>query len=207
MQSLFPSRTTILGPSSSSVAINPSELSARGAAIQASLIQDFEKEDIDQSTHPMVTVTPHLPNAIGLQIGSEDTFAVMVAANSAVPIRKVKQFKAPEGDVLVRVCEIERQILVTRPEPGPETNGNKDSDDEHSELESGEEEDLRERVWKAKKTLAEFALKDQKKGGKIEVMVNIGGDMSVSITAREVGGKGGIRGSLHAPEVVENGNA
>ena len=55
--------------------------------------------------------------------------------------------------------------------------------------------------------MAEFALKDVKKGSKVEVMVNVGADMALSMTAREAGGKGGIRGNLDAPEVVENGKA
>jgi hypothetical protein len=173
------------------------------------LVQEFDKEDIDQSTHPMVTVTPHLHNAIGVQIvskGDEGAFAVMIAPDSAMPVRRTSLFKAPAGDILVRVCEGEREIKVTKPEK-PQTNGVKGSDDEDSDVDDDEEEDIRERVWKAKKTLAEFALKDLKKGGKIEVMVNVGADMALSITAREAGGKGGIRGNIDAPEVVENGKA
>ena len=174
------------------------------------MVQEFDKEDIDQSTHPMVTVTPHLHNAIGVQILSKDdegTFAVMIAPDSAVPVRRTSSFKAPAGEILIRVCEGEREIKVTKPEPKPQTNGAKSSDDEESEPDDDEEEEIRERVWKVKKTLAEFALKDLKKGSKIEVMVNVGADMALSITAREAGGKGGIRGNLDAPEVVQNGKA
>ena len=38
-------------------------------------------------------------------------------------------------------------------------------------------------------------------------MINVGADMALSITAREAGGKGGVRGTVDAPEVVENGKA
>jgi hypothetical protein len=178
--------------------------------VQASLVQEFDKEDIDQSTHPMVTVTPHLHNAIGVQIvskGDEGAFAVMIAPESAVPVRRTALFKAPVGDILIRICEGEREIKVTKPEPKAQTNGAKGSDDEDSDLDDDEGEEIRERVWKANKTLAEFALKDVKKGSKVEVMVNVGADMALSMTAREAGGKGGIRGNLDAPEVVENGKA
>ena len=41
---IFPESTTILSPSTSSTAINPSELQARGAALQASLIQEYEAD-------------------------------------------------------------------------------------------------------------------------------------------------------------------
>ena len=210
LQSAFPETAIILAPATSPTAINPSELSARGAAVQASLVQEFDKEDIDQSTHPMVTVTPHLHNAIGVQIvskGDEGAFAVMIAPDSAVPMRRTSLFKAPAGDILIRVCEGEREIKVTKPESKPQTNGAKGSGDEDSEIDDDEEEDIRERVWKAKKALAEFAIKDLKKGSKIEVMVNVGADMALSVTARQAGGKGGIRGNVDAPEVVENGQA
>ena len=174
------------------------------------MVQEFDKEDIDQSTHPMVTVTPHLHSAIGVQLvskGDEGAFAVMIAPDSAVPVRRTSLFKAPAGDILIRVCEGEREIKVTKPKPKSQTNGAKDSDDDDDDddLEDDEEEDIRERVWKAKKTLAEFALRDLKKGSKIEVTVNVGADMALSITAREAGGRGGIRGNINAPEVVENG--
>lgn len=174
------------------------------------MVQEFDKEDIDQSTHPMVTVTPHLHNAIGVQLvskGDQGAFAVMIAPDSAVPVRRSSLFKAPAGDILIRVCEGEREIKVIKPERKAPQNGAKGSDDEDSDLDDDEEEDIRERVWKAKKALAEFALKDLKKGSKIEVTVNVGADMALSVTAREVGGRGGIRGNIDAPEVVENGKA
>lgn len=210
LQSVFPETTTILAPSTFPTALNPSELSARGAAVQASLIQEFEKEDIDQATHPALTVTPHLHNAIGVQIvtkGQEGAFAVVIAPDSALPARKTSLFKVPEGDVLVRVCEGDREIKITKAATKPQTNGAKGGDDDDSDEEDEEEEEIRERFWKPTKTLGEFALKGLKKKSKVEVMVNVGADMALSITAREAGGKGGVRGNIDAPKVVENGNA
>ena len=162
----------------------------------------------------MVTVTPHLHNAIGLQIisskGGDGAFAMMIAPDSAVPVRRTSLFKAPEGDILVRICEGEPEIKISRPEPKPKMNGTKGSDDEEDDVDSDEEEEedeIRERMWKAKKTLAELVVRDLKKGGKIEVSINVGADMALSVSARQAGGKGGVRGSIHAPEVVENGKA
>jgi molecular chaperone DnaK (HSP70) len=216
IRSLFPESTPVLAPSTSATAINPSELAARGAAIQASLIQEFEKEDIDQSTHEMVTVTPHLLNAIGVQINSganKGTFALVVPQDTPVPVRRIKQILAPAGDVAITVCEGEREIKVTKSEIKAKTNGaNKGGDDDSDseaddDDEEDEDEDVREKAWKVKKPLAEFAFRGLKKGAKIEVMVNVGTDLGLSVTAREVGGKGGVRGELRAPEVVENGTA
>ena len=211
LQSLFSETTTVLAPSTSPRAINPSELSARGAAIQASLVQDFEKDDIEQSCHPMVTVTPHLHNAIGLQVsskGGSSTFVEMIPKDTAVPARKTAVVQAPAGNVLIMVCEGERVIKITRPDAKPKTNGDKGSDDEdEDDDDDDEEEDIREKDFQVTKPLAEFAMKDLKKGAKIEVMVNVGPDLAISITAREAKAKGGIRGNIAAPEIVENGQA
>jgi molecular chaperone DnaK (HSP70) len=213
---LFPESTKVLAPATSTASLNPSELAARGAAIQASLIQEFDKEDIDQSTHEMITVTPHLTSAIGLQVTGqpEDAFTVVIPPATAVPARRITTVDAPEGDILVRIFEGEREIKVTKPEPASKENGKKedaddedDFDDDDDEDEDEEEEDIREKQWKARKPLAEVALKGLKKGAKVEVTVHVDADLAVSVTARQVGGKGGVRGTLVKPQVVENGHA
>jgi molecular chaperone DnaK (HSP70) len=200
---LFPPTTKVIAPSTVSTAINPADLNARGAAMQASLIEDFDLEDITQSAHPMVTVTPHLKNAIGVLVLSGDSdrgiFTPLLAADTALPARRSANFATPKegGDVLVKICEGVRDIKVTKPEPkskAPKTETKDDSDDDEDDS-SDEEEETREKVWKASTVLAEAAVKGVKKGGKVEVMVNVGGDLGVTITAREVGGKG-VRGTL-----------
>ncbi|EHY56100.1 Hsp70 protein that interacts with Zuo1p [Exophiala dermatitidis] len=218
IEGLFPESTQVLAPATTPTALNPSELSARGAALQASLIQEFDKEDIDQSTHEMVTVTPHLTAAIGYQVTGQpaDAFTVIIPAETAVPARRSKTIEGLEGDVLVRICEGEREIKVTKPEPKekPATNGTKEKndDDEDDEDDSDfdeddEPEEIREKVWKPKQALAEFVFKALPKGSKVEVMVNVDAELVVSITARHVGGKGGVRGEIKASEAVQNGSA
>ncbi|SLM34617.1 chaperone dnak [Lasallia pustulata] len=208
------STSTVLSPSTSPTAINPSDLSARGAAFQASLIQEFDKEDIEQSSHPMVTVTPHLRTAVGVLVVSESEergiFRPLLEAETAVPARRTNQFATPKdgGDVIVKICEGVRDIKVTKPTPKAQQNGKMDNDDESDiDSEEDEEEEIREKVWKVGKVLAEAAVRGVRKGGKVEVMVNVGGDLGVQITAREVGGKGGVRGTLEKPATAENGFA
>ncbi|KAL9603566.1 MAG: hypothetical protein Q9219_001069 [cf. Caloplaca sp. 3 TL-2023] len=223
LRALFPATTTILSPSTSPTAINPSDLAARGAAIQASLIQEFEKEDIEQSTHPMVTVTPHLRRAIGLLVVSEDVsrgvFKPLAEAETAVPLRRAGEFAVPNqgGDVVIKICEGLAEIKVTKPSPpskskqvnGTERSEDSDHDDDESDEEEEEIEDIRERVWKTGAVLAETAIRDVKRGGKVEVSVTVNADLSVLVTAREVGGDraggAGVRGTLERPKVVENG--
>ncbi|EFW16639.1 Hsp70 protein that interacts with Zuo1p [Coccidioides posadasii str. Silveira] len=210
VQSLFSPSTTVLSPSTSPTAINPSDLAARGAAIQASLIEEFEKEDIEQSTHPMVTVAPHLEKAIGVQLVSADQsaestaiFKPLLSAETALPARRTAQYAVPKdgGDVIIRVCEGARDIKVIKPEPKPKPAGPKEDSDVDSDDESEEEEeDIREIVWNVSKPIAEFAIKGVKANGKVEVMISVNEHLVMQVTAREVGAKGGVRGVVDGPQ-------
>ena len=213
---IFPETTRILAPSTETTAINPSELQARGAALQASLIQEYEAEDIDQSTHAAVTTVPHITNAIGvisLNESGEEVFVPIVPPETAVPARRTVHVAAPKegGDVLVKVVEGNTHIKVTKPEPKVKENGDSkaakvedvdddeaDDDSDFSDDEEEEEEEKREKVWKIGNTLAEAGIRGVKKGGKVEVTINVNADLSVIVTTREVGGKGGVRGTLSA---------
>jgi molecular chaperone DnaK (HSP70) len=207
-RNIFPATTTIWAPSTNPTAINPSELQARGASLQANLIQEFEAEDIEQSTHPAVTTVKHLTNAIGVLAVTTDekkgAFIPIVAAETAVPVRRTIHISTPKdgGDVLIKIVEGGSHIKVTAPEPKSKSNGAKVEDansDDSEEESSDEEEEKREKIWKVGNVLAEVAIKDVKKGGQVEVTINVAADLAVTVTAREVGGKGGVRGNLSAP--------
>tara|TARA_R110002003_G_scaffold73_13_gene6921 strand:- start:13405 stop:14820 length:1416 start_codon:yes stop_codon:yes gene_type:complete len=207
----FPDSTTILAPSTSPTAINPSELSVRGAAIQASLIQEFELEDIEQSTHPMVTVTPHLANAVGVLCISGDessgVFHAIVDAETPLPVRRTATIATPRegGDVLIKLAEGLRHIKVTKPEPKAKKEDDSTEDDDSDDDESDDESELREKTWKVGKSLSEAAIRGIKKGGKVEIQINIAADLSINAIYRELGGKGGIRGIVQGSKV--NGSA
>ncbi|KAH7185590.1 Hsp70 protein-domain-containing protein [Fusarium flagelliforme] len=201
LRGIFPESTEIQAPATSVSAINPSELLARGAALQASLIQEYEASDIEQSTHPAVTTVKHISNAIGvITVGAdgEDVFTPIVAPETAAPARRTVHIPAPKegGDVLIKIAEGNTHIKVTKPESKPkEESGDKDEDDSDSD-DSDEEEETREKIWKIGNTLAEAAVKDVKAGGKVEVTINVLADLGVTVTTREVGGKGGVRGNI-----------
>ncbi|KAL4785914.1 heat shock protein 70 family [Aspergillus varians] len=201
-RNIFPEKTKILAPSVETTAINPSELSARGAAIQASLIQEFETEDISQSMHPMVTATPHLNNAIGVEFTSGDAveFLPLLNTETALPARRVAQYNVPKdgGDVLIRVVEGAREIKVTKPEPKPKEENPKDEDDSDFDSDD-EEEETREVIWKTEKPIAELAVKGVKAKGKVELMIHIDTNLGLQITAREVGGQSAVRGAVESP--------
>lgn len=202
---LFPESTTILAPSTLATALNPSELAVRGAAIQSSLVQDFDAEDIEQSAHPAVTVTPHLKHAVGVLLLTDaenrGIFKPILEPETAIPVRRTANFAVPKdgGDVLVKIVEAVRDIKVTKPEPKAKTNGDKadDEDEDEDEEDSDDEDDeVREKIWKVSNVLAEAAVKGVKKGGKVEIMLNVNAELAMQFTAREVGSKTGIRGTL-----------
>lgn len=204
LRNMFPETTEILAPSTSASAINPSELQARGAALQASLIQEYETDDILQSTHAAVTTVAHITNSIGvISIGEdgEETFTPIVAPETAAPARRTIHINAPKegGDVLVKVVEGNTHIKVTKPEPKPKEEAEKDEDDSDFDEDEDEDEEKREKIWKVGETLAEAAVRGTKAGSKVEVTINVAADLAVTITTREVGGKGGVRGTLPAP--------
>jgi hypothetical protein len=155
----------------------------------------------------MVTVTPHLHNAIGVQFSSGNgvDFQPLLNTETALPARRVAQYSAPKagGDVLVRVCEGIREIKVTKPEPkAKEEKPAKTEDDEDSDFDSDEdeEEEIREIVWKTDKALAELAVKGVKANGKVEVMVHINADLGLQVAVREVGSQNAVRGAVEAPK-------
>ncbi|KAG5912967.1 hypothetical protein E4U42_001612 [Claviceps africana] len=204
LRNMFPDTTKILAPATSTAAINPSEAQARGAALQASLIQEYEAGDIEQATHAAVTTVKHISNAIGVvtvNADGEDVFTPIMQAETAVPARRTVHIPAPKdgGDVLIKVVEGGTHIKVTKPEPKtkpPVEDGDEGSDEDDSDEE--EDEEKREKVWKLGTPLAEAAIKAVPKGGKVEVTINLAADLAVTVTAREVGGKGGIRGTIPA---------
>ena len=107
--------------------------------------------------------------------------------------------------MLIKVVEGGSHIKVTQPEAKPKSNGAKVADahedgSEDDESSEEEEEETREKVWKVGGVLAEIAVKGVKAGGSVEVTINVAADLSTTITAREVGGKGGVRGNLEAPQ-------
>ncbi|KIH87395.1 hypothetical protein SPBR_04806 [Sporothrix brasiliensis 5110] len=208
MATLFSNTASIVAPSLVSSATNPSELQARGAALQANLVRDFDAEEIEQSAHPVVSTVQHTSLAVGVVVTplnaageATEVFTPIIAAESAVPVRRAILLPAPKegGDVLLRFAEGSTHVHTIAPAKKEEKAKADDEDDEDdSDFDSDEEEEEEQRTkgWKVQGLLAEAALRDVKKGAKIEVAISIRADFGVSFTAREVGGKAAIRGSF-----------
>lgn len=218
LSSAYPSSTRIIAPATDPGAIDPSQLTVRGAALQAFLIQDFETEDIEQSTHPAVTVTPHLGHTLGYVVSGSgagadsEFFRPLLAAETPLPVRRTVTLTLSgpsESGALIRLCEGIREIKVTQPDANPkskskpQTNGDAADSDSDGPDDSEEEEPLREKIWNIGTVIGELALKDVKKGARVTLQVQVSADLDVTVSAQEAGpGKVGVKGVVHA----EGGN-
>jgi hypothetical protein len=177
------------------------------------LIGDFDTEHIEESCEPVVTVTPHLKNALGVMTISGDAshgkFQSIIEADTPTPVRRSAIIAAPPagGDVLIKIVEGVRHIKVEKVERAQTNGKDEDDSDDDSDDEDDEPEEKREKVWHVGKAIAELSVKSVKKGGKVEVQIDVRPDFAISIIAREVGGKGGVRGQIDAPATTENGSA
>lgn len=194
--SLFdPSKTAIISPSTDSSAVDPRELVARGAALQASLISIFDPEEIQESLQPVATVAPHTVKPIGVKVDGDLQFVTMVEPNTALPFRTSLVFETAAGteSVLIGIYEGESEIVVTHvSQPAPVNR-----DDEDSWSEDDQEQQLRTKIVKPGKKLAEAGLVGITKGSKVEVQINITRDLKLQMAARELRPGGvAIRGEL-----------
>lgn len=211
LQSHFPETTTVIAPSTSTTAVNPSELSARGAANQANLVAEFEKDQIEASTEAVVTVTPHLSHAIGILTGGstagKEDFSILIEPETPVPVRRTAQITVKEGgDVMIKLAEGISSVVVSQADKAPNGNAGSDNDDDDDDSDD-EPEETRSKVWTPEKVVAEAGLRGVKKGGIVEVQVDVATDLSVTLVCREKGSKGGVRGTVAAGRAELNGNA
>ncbi|CAK9441375.1 uncharacterized protein LODBEIA_P52430 [Lodderomyces beijingensis] len=177
---LFPSSTKIVSPSLDSKASNPSELVARGAALQASLIEGFEQAEITESLQPIVVNTQHISKPIGIK-DAEGNFQPILVAETAYPIKK--SIEATNGNsttALIQLYEGKRTVKETVVEQEKDEEDSEDEDsDEEPEIE-------REVVYQVGDLLAELSLKDLKPHSKLEVTVNITQNGVLHLTGREL---------------------
>ncbi|KAI5965833.1 SSZ1 [Candida pseudojiufengensis] len=177
---LFPKTTNVIAPSLDSKALNPSELVARGAALQASLIEQFDESEIKESLQPIVVNTQHLSKPIGIK-DAEGNFQPILVAETAYPIKKsIEVTNGDSSSVLIPLYEGVRKIKETIVEV------EKDEDDSDEESEEEEPEVEREAVYEADNLLAELSLKDLKPNSKLEVTVNITQNGVLHVSGREL---------------------
>lgn len=178
IQLLFPETTVVVAPSIDSKASNPEELIARGAALQASLLENFDEEEIKESQSPVIINTQHLSKAIGVVNGAGE-FVPILKSEATYPIRRSIQLDAPKGDVLITVVEGEHHVKETTSEPPA-----KDEDDE-DDYSDEEPEVVREKHYLPGTKLAELAVREVHEGSKVEITININKEGVLQVSARE----------------------
>ena len=176
LESSFRSPSTIIP-----LSYNPSELLARGAAIQASLVSSYDPETIAEAIHPVVTVVDHLTKPIGLKTHTGH-LDVILEADTAVPCRGKREYLVSEGgDVICQIFEGRREIeevVAGMPTPPP------DADEDEPEPE-------KRRVVVPERAVAIVRVRGVQKGGRIEVQVQTDSEGRVTIVGREIGRKDG----------------
>lgn len=201
LSAVFDEKTVVTAPTTDTKAVNPNELVARGAAIQASLIANYDDEEIAESLQAVVTVAPHLQAPIGIKV-NEDSFVTVIDIDTALPIRKTHVFDTDSDNVLVGVYEGQSEIVTkTLEKPAKEE---KEQDDDESDWsdDDDEPEEVREKVVKPGKLLAEAGLKGITKGSKVEVVLSVTKELKIQVAAREVKNGGvAVRGVTAAASV------
>ncbi|KAG5418464.1 SSZ1 [Candida metapsilosis] len=176
---LFPQSTKVIAPSLDPKALNPSELIARGAALQASLIETFDESEIAESLQPIVVNTQHLSKPIGIK-DSQGNFVPILVAETAYPIKKsIEVTNGDSSSVIVELYEGQRTVKETVIEAEKDEDDSDEDSDEEPEIE-------REVVYKVGDLLAQFSLKDLKPNSKLEVVVNITQNGVLHVSGREL---------------------
>lgn len=195
VQFIFPETTNVVAPAFDTKATNPEELSTKGAALQAALVEGFDDEEIAESLQPVVVNTQHLSAPVGIK-DAEGNFHAILVQETAYPIRKsVEVTNGDSADVQIELYEGKRTIKETVVEREPESDEEEDSDESDDEPEI-----KKEVVYVAGDLLAKLALTDLKPNSKVEVIVNITQNGTLHLTGRElkqgsVAVKGEIKGS------------
>lgn len=193
VQFIFPESTTVVAPALDAKAANPEELSTRGAALQAALIENFDEEEISESLQPIVVNTQHLSAPIGVK-DAEGNFHPILVKETAYPIKKsIEVTNGSSPDVTVELYEGKRTVKETIVEhPADEEDSDEESEEEEPDVK-------REVVYVAGELLAKLHLADLKPDSKLEVIVNITQNGVLHLSGRELKqGSVAVKGEIQA---------
>ncbi|KAI8145025.1 heat shock protein 70 family [Fennellomyces sp. T-0311] len=173
--------------------IEADEVVARGCALQASLLAGYEKEDVEASQEPVITLAPHTQKAIGV-LNANNEFVTVIPRGTALPARRTFEFSnAAAGQTHAYLALYEGDRTIEKVEIPAEP----------IEVEEGEEpveeepEIVTKVVVKPATLLAEASLPLSQgkaaKGSKIEVQITVDADRKVNLVVREKNGSSVIK--------------
>lgn len=183
IQYLFPESTKVIAPCFDNKASNPEELSTRGAALQAALIESFDESEVKDSLQPIVVNTQHILAPIGIK-DAEGNFQALLVAETAYPIKKsIEVTNGNSADVVIELFEGKRTVKETSV-----TTETRDNDElEFVSDESDDETEIKkEVVYVAGELLAKTVLSDLKPNSKLEVIINITQNGVLHVICREL---------------------
>ncbi|RUS21325.1 heat shock protein 70 family [Endogone sp. FLAS-F59071] len=166
--------------------IEPDEAVAYGCAIQGSLIQGFDPEDIAASVHPVVTLTPHTSKPIGV-VNAKGDFVTVVPRDTPLPVRRAFEFgnsQDSQRSVYLALWEGEHEIIR-------ETLPKREGAEEDEEPETAVHHKTKPATLLAELVLDGLAEGVKAGQAKIEVVVTIDAEEKVTVVLREkrAGGK------------------
>ncbi len=191
---LFPESTVVVSPSTNSKAVDPSELIARGAALQASMLEPFDQDEITESLQPVVVNASHLQKEIGI-LDAAGKFISIVSLETAIPIRKSIKLKSAEtkGDLLIEIYEGKRNIKITKVEKPAKGESNDDDESDWSDEEE-EDEEIREKEILPGTKLGELILRNVEANSVVEIVANATREGQLHISAKS--GSQAVRGDI-----------
>lgn len=170
----FPESTKVRTPTTASPSLNPSEMSSLGAAVQASLIADYEEEEVIEGTQAIITSAPHLAAPIGIKQGEQ--FTTVLDIYTPLPSRRTVNIPYQSGPIEIYEGKLDVKVN-TLPAPEP------DSEDEDDEPAEPQTEKVRHVVPSTK--LASLEAHGEA-GKSIAVMVQVDVESKVTVSARVV---------------------
>ncbi|KAG5514019.1 hypothetical protein PMAC_000641 [Pneumocystis sp. 'macacae'] len=177
---IFPEKTLIRAQSLQTSMFSPSDIECYGAAIQASLISSFNKEEVLDLTNPNITLIPHLLNPIGvvIQTDGKTTFIPIIYSYTSVPVQRSIFLDGlfDTGDF----CIIISQGIARVDQKNVETHETQtfDSDDLHLEGQL--------RFIEPSEKIAECVLKNIPSNAKVQVTICIDLELKTTIIVQLV---------------------
>ncbi|KAG5438889.1 hypothetical protein PCANB_002219 [Pneumocystis canis] len=175
---IFPKKTLIHAQSLQTSTLSPSDIECYGAAIQASLISSFRKDELSDLINSNITCVPHLLNPIGVVIESygETTFIPIINSYTAVPVQKSIVFDGPLNEN--SLCIFISQGIADLVPKNTETLAFSDIDDSFVQEKS--------RIIQPSQKIAECILENLLPNSKIQVTVHIDLELKITITAKSL---------------------
>lgn len=162
------------------------EVIARGCALQASLLDGYDKETIKSSQEAIITLAPHTTKAIGV-VNANNEFIPIVPRGAALPVRRTFEFSnAQAGQTHAYLALHEGDHVIEKKEiPQEPIEGEEDEEPLEPEI-------VTEVHTKPSNLLVEACLPlehgKEANGSKIEVQLTIDADRKLSLVMREKNG-------------------